>query len=147
MRFAEHRQLKMTDFCLLTFFTFNDSSLFHSNLCCVKILQVIIRTLYPDFVFLSPYFISPHHLYFYIFFHLVTAVISFFTVVKQLNKLISVMRRDSLVGIATGYGLDYRKDGVQVPVGLRIFSSRHPDRRWGQPRLFSNGYWGLFTRG
>jgi hypothetical protein len=36
---------------------------------------------------------------------------------------------DSIVGIATGYGLDDREVRVQVPVGSRIFSSpRHSDR-------------------
>jgi hypothetical protein len=34
--------------------------------------------------------------------------------------------RDSVVGIATSYGLDDRGVGVRVPVGSRIFSS--PDR-------------------
>jgi hypothetical protein len=37
--------------------------------------------------------------------------------------------RDSVVGIATTYGLDDRGVGVRVPVGSRIFSSRNrPDR-------------------
>jgi hypothetical protein len=37
--------------------------------------------------------------------------------------------RDNAVGIATGYGLDYRGVGVRVPVVSRIFSSpRHPHR-------------------
>jgi hypothetical protein len=31
--------------------------------------------------------------------------------------------RDSIVGIASGYGLDDRGVGVRVPVGSRIFSS------------------------
>jgi hypothetical protein len=31
--------------------------------------------------------------------------------------------RDSVVGIATGYGLDDRGVGVRVPVGSRIFST------------------------
>jgi hypothetical protein len=42
--------------------------------------------------------------------------------------------RDSVVGIATGYGLDDRGVGVRVPVGSIIFSSpRRPDRFWGPP--------------
>jgi hypothetical protein len=37
--------------------------------------------------------------------------------------------RDSVVGIATGYGLDDRGVGVRVTVGSTIFSSsRRPDR-------------------
>jgi hypothetical protein len=49
-----------------------------------------------------------------------------------------------LVGIATGCGPNDRVVGVQVPVGLRIFSCpRHPDRLWGPPSL----YRGLFTQG
>jgi hypothetical protein len=49
-------------------------------------------------------------------------------------------RRDSSVGIASGYGV-----GVRVPVVVRIFSSlRRPDRLWRQPSLLSSGYRGLF---
>jgi hypothetical protein len=49
----------------------------------------------------------------------------------------------SIVGIATGYGLDGRGVGVRVPVGPRIFSSpSRPDRLWGPPNLLSNGYRG-----
>jgi hypothetical protein len=56
--------------------------------------------------------------------------------------------RDNVVGIATGYGLDDRGVGVQVPIGLRIFSPpRRPDRLWGSPNLLPNGYSGLFLRG
>jgi hypothetical protein len=35
----------------------------------------------------------------------------------------------SKVGIATGYDLDNRRDGVRVQIGSRIFTSpHHPDR-------------------
>jgi hypothetical protein len=57
---------------------------------------------------------------------------------------------DSAVGIATGYGLNDRGVGVQVPVGSRIFSfPRCPDRLWGPPNLLSNGHGEgvLFSRG
>jgi hypothetical protein len=51
--------------------------------------------------------------------------------------------RDSVAGIATGYGLDDREVGVRVPVGSRIiFSPRRPDRFWGPPSLLSIGYRG-----
>jgi hypothetical protein len=53
-----------------------------------------------------------------------------------------------VVGIATGYGLDYQGVGVQVLVGARIFiSPRHPDRLWDPPSLLSGGYWGFFPQG
>jgi hypothetical protein len=41
---------------------------------------------------------------------------------------------DSIVAIATGYGLGDRGVGVRVPVGSRIFSPPSiPDRLWGPP--------------
>jgi hypothetical protein len=41
----------------------------------------------------------------------------------------SAESRNSAVSIATGYGLDDRVVGVQVPAGPTIFSSPHrPDR-------------------
>jgi hypothetical protein len=56
--------------------------------------------------------------------------------------------RDSVVGIATSYGLDDRGVGVRVPVGSRIFSfPNRPDRLWGPHNLLFNGYRGLFRRG
>jgi hypothetical protein len=55
------------------------------------------------------------------------------------------VNRDSVVGIATSYGLDDQEVGVRVPVGSRIFSSpRRPDWLGDQPNLLSNGYQGLF---
>jgi hypothetical protein len=56
--------------------------------------------------------------------------------------------RDSVVGIATGYGLDDRGVGVRIPVGSRIlFSARRPDRLWGPRNHLYNGHGGLFPRG
>jgi hypothetical protein len=44
------------------------------------------------------------------------------------------MSWDSVVGIATGYGLGDRGVGVRDPVGSRIFSSPcRPDQLWGPP--------------
>jgi hypothetical protein len=55
---------------------------------------------------------------------------------------------DSVVGIATSYGMDDRGVGVRVPVGSRIFSSPNcPDRLCGPPNLLSNACPGLFPRG
>jgi hypothetical protein len=56
-----------------------------------------------------------------------------------------VISRDSVVGIATGNGLDDRGVGVRVPVGSRIFSSpRRPDRLLGPPTSYPMGTGGSF---
>jgi hypothetical protein len=61
--------------------------------------------------------------------------------------IVFLFSRDSVVSIATGYGLDDRGFGVRVPLGSRIFSSpRCPDRLCGPPDLLSNGYRRLFPR-
>jgi hypothetical protein len=45
-----------------------------------------------------------------------------------------IVNRDSVVSIATSYGLDERGVGIRVPVRSRILSSpRRPDRLWGPP--------------
>jgi hypothetical protein len=50
--------------------------------------------------------------------------------------------RDSVVGIATGYGLDDRGVEVRVPVGVRIFSSPcRPDWLWNYV-VFYEEVWG-----
>jgi hypothetical protein len=42
-----------------------------------------------------------------------------------------MLRRDSVVGIATGYGLDDRGIGVRVPVGSRLaLGSTQPPIQW-----------------
>jgi hypothetical protein len=49
--------------------------------------------------------------------------------------------RDSAVGIATGYGLDDRRGRSYSP------GRERPDLFCGPPRLFSDGYRGLFPLG
>jgi hypothetical protein len=52
--------------------------------------------------------------------------------------------RGSVVGTATGYGMDDRGIGVRVPVEAIILSSpRRLDRIWGPPSLLSNGLPGV----
>jgi hypothetical protein len=54
----------------------------------------------------------------------------------------------SVVAVATGYGLDYRRVGVLGPVGSRMFISPYrPYRFWGTHNLLSNGYWGAVSPG
>jgi hypothetical protein len=43
-----------------------------------------------------------------------------FSGLKSVTKKLVVRSRDSVVGIETGYGLDYRGVGVRVPIGSRI---------------------------
>jgi hypothetical protein len=55
--------------------------------------------------------------------------------------------RDSVIGIAIGYGLDDWRVGVRVPVGSRMFSSPcRPHWLWSPLSLLSNGYRRLFPR-
>jgi hypothetical protein len=51
--------------------------------------------------------------------------------------------RDSVVGIATGYGLDDRGVGVRVSVVISIF----PFHSVTHPAFLSNGYRGYFPGG
>jgi hypothetical protein len=56
--------------------------------------------------------------------------------------------RDSVVGIAIGYGLDDGGFGVRVSVGARIFSSpQRSDWVWGPPNFYPMGNGGSFTGG
>jgi hypothetical protein len=67
---------------------------------------------------------------------LVSKKISYYNVCKS---------RESVIGIATTYGLDDQGVRVRVPVGSRIFSSPcHLDWLWSSPNLLSNGYRDLF---
>jgi hypothetical protein len=76
--------------------------------------------------------------------NVLTAPMCHFTKVHLLIYAYIYFRsRDSVVDIATGYGLDDRGVAVRVPVGSKIFSSsRRPDRLWGPPSLLYNGYRG-----
>jgi hypothetical protein len=57
--------------------------------------------------------------------------------------------RDSIVDIATAYGLEDRGGvGFRVLVGSRIVISPYrSDRIWGPPNLLSNDYRGLLSGG
>jgi hypothetical protein len=53
------------------------------------------------------------------------------------------MSRCSVLGTATGYGLDDRGVGIRVHVGSKISTSPYrPARLWGPPNLLSSGYGG-----
>jgi hypothetical protein len=67
---------------------------------------------------------------------------------KYISFTFKTISRDSVVDIATCYGVDDLGVVVRVPVGSRIFSSPClPDRLWGRPNLLSNGYWGIISPG
>jgi hypothetical protein len=69
------------------------------------------------------------------------------TVLPSTHRAI-YMSRDSVVGIATDYGLDDRGVGVPVLVGSRIFSSRRlPDQHWGPAKPPIQWYRGFFHQG
>jgi hypothetical protein len=56
--------------------------------------------------------------------------------------------RVSAGGIATGYGLEDRGVGVQVPVGSRIFASPRVQTSSGaHPTSYPKGTWGFFPEG
>jgi hypothetical protein len=56
--------------------------------------------------------------------------------------------RNSVTGIATGYGLDDREVEVQVPVGSKIFfSPRRRDRLWAHQTSYPRGTRGSFPGG
>jgi hypothetical protein len=75
--------------------------------------------------------------------HEISVVAGFWVNDNELFVSYMALNWDSVVGIATGYGLDDRGVGVRVPVGSRIFSSpRRPDGLWGPPSLLSSGYRG-----
>jgi hypothetical protein len=67
-------------------------------------------------------------------------------IIQYFYVYIIIRSRVSVVGIATGYGLDDRGVGVRVPVESRISPNR-PDRLWGLPNLLSNGYRGISLQG
>jgi hypothetical protein len=79
--------------------------------------------------------------------HFLYVSMSGFPVTWRYSYLLNYIR-NSIVSIATGYGLHDQGVRARVPVWARIFtSSCHPDRLRGPPNLLSNGYWGLFPLG
>jgi hypothetical protein len=63
------------------------------------------------------------------------------------DHILFVWSRENSAGIATGYGLDDRGFGVQVPVGSRIFSSPCSlDWLWAHPASYPMGTGGKAAR-
>jgi hypothetical protein len=59
-----------------------------------------------------------------------------------------MMSFSSVVGIATGFGLNNQDVGAQALIWSRILTfPYHPDRLLGVHLVLSNGYWGLFPCG
>jgi hypothetical protein len=54
------------------------------------------------------------------------------------------MNFGSVVGIATGYGLDNQEVTDQVLVGSRILTYPYQDWLWGSPNFHVNQYWDSF---
>jgi hypothetical protein len=60
---------------------------------------------------------------------------------NEISQFLFWRSHDSVVDVATGYGLDDQGVGVRVPVGARIFTSPcRPDRLWSPPNILYNGY-------
>jgi hypothetical protein len=58
----------------------------------------------------------------------------------KLSTIQNMVSRDSIVGVATGYGLGDRGVGVRLPIGSRIFSSPLcPDWLWDPFYILFNG--------
>jgi hypothetical protein len=66
---------------------------------------------------------------------------------KTVFFMTEIESRDSAFGIATGYGLDCRGDGVRVPVPTTAISPRRPDWFWRPLSLQSRGHQGYFPPG
>jgi hypothetical protein len=134
----------------LIVYLFPTFSLYYSFL--LKRIQIVV--LYHLHVLFSPYFSFFCHspILVLLLICLSSALSDFFSLFSSLFSTITCptawfRSRDSVDGIATGYGLNNLEVGVRVLVGSRIFSSpRHPDRLWGPPSALSNGYRRLFLR-